>query len=134
MFTGGRLEKQESWSWGCAKKEKHKVGVIEEELRKLVKRGLDGVWVFHTLYRSRVAPLAERTQPMWKYSGPSDLDRASPEELSDDEVWSHLGPMLQLKPKERVEGKPAHFNSATVSRLVCSLLFSPCFFLYFPIF
>ena len=49
-FTGGRLEKQDSWSWGCAHKEKHKVGVIEEELQKLVKHGLDGVRVFHTLY------------------------------------------------------------------------------------
>ena len=36
--------------------------VIEEELRKLVRRGLDGVRVFHTLYRRRVAPLAERMQ------------------------------------------------------------------------
>ena len=60
VFTGGRLEKQDSWSWGCARKEKHKVGVIEEELQKLVKRGLDGVRVFHTLYRCRVAPLEER--------------------------------------------------------------------------
>ena len=85
-FTSGRPEKQDSWSWGCARKEKHKVGVIEEELRKLVKRGLDGVRVFHTLYRRRVAPLAERTCPMWMYSGPSDPDCASPEDLPDDEV------------------------------------------------
>ena len=42
--------------------------------------------------------------------------------------------MLQLKPKERVEGKPAPFNSAIVSRLVCSLLFSPYFFLCFSYF
>ena len=40
-FTSGRPEKQDSWSWDCAHKEKHKVGVIEEELRKLVKHGLD---------------------------------------------------------------------------------------------
>jgi len=32
VFTDGRPEKQDSWSWGYAKKEKHKVGVIEEEL------------------------------------------------------------------------------------------------------
>ena len=30
-FTGERLEKQESWSWGCARKERKKVEVIEEE-------------------------------------------------------------------------------------------------------
>ena len=60
--------------------------VIEEELRKLVRHGLDGVRVFHTLYRRRVAPLVERMHPMWKYNGPMDLDSASPEELPDDEV------------------------------------------------
>ena len=59
---------------------------IEAELQKLVRRGLDGVRVFHTLFRHRVAPLAERMHPMWKYSGPTDPDRASPEELPNDEV------------------------------------------------
>ena len=56
--------------------------------------GLDGVRVFHTLYRHRVAPLAERTRPMWMYSGPTDPDRALPEELLNDEVWSRLGRVL----------------------------------------
>ena len=80
------------------------MGVIEEELRKLVKRGLNGVRVFHTLYHRWVMPLAERTWPTWLYSGSSDPDRASLEDLLDDEVWSHLGRVLQLKPRERVEG------------------------------
>jgi len=83
--------KQKSWSWGCVHTERHKVEAIEEELQKLVRGGLDGVRVFHTLYRCRVAPLAERTHPMWTYGGRSDLDRASPEELSDDEIWSRVG-------------------------------------------
>ena len=109
------------------------MGVIEE-LRKLVKRGLDGVRVFHTLYHRRVMPLAKKRRPMWLYSGPSDLDRVSPEDLPDDEVWSRLGRVLQLKPKERVDGKPIPFNSAIVSRLVCSLLFHPYFFLCFSYF
>ena len=68
---------------------------------------------------------------MWMYSGPSDPDRTSPEDLPDDEVWSRLGRVLQLKPKERVKGKLTPFNSTIVSRLVCSLLFSPYFFLCF---
>ena len=76
-FTGGRPEKQKSWSWGCAHPERHKVEVIEEELWKLVRSGLDGVWVFHTLFRYRVAPLVERTWPMWNYSGPTDPGRVS---------------------------------------------------------
>ena len=48
--------------------------------------GLDGVWVFHTLYRRRVAPLVERARPMWRYGGPSNPDRVSLEELPNDEV------------------------------------------------
>ena len=64
------------------------------ELQKLVRRGLDGVWVFHTLFRRWVSPLAERIQPMWKYNGPTDPDCASPEELPNDEVWSRLDRVL----------------------------------------
>ena len=60
--------------------------VIEEELRKLVRSGLDGVQMFHTLFRRWVAPLVERTWSMWMYGGRSDPDRASPEDLPDDEV------------------------------------------------
>ena len=48
--------------------------------------GLDGVRVFYTLYHRRIAPLAERTQPMWEYGGRSDPNHASPDELSDDEI------------------------------------------------
>ena len=85
-FTGGRPEKQKSWSWGCARTERQKVEAIEEELWKLVRSGLDGVWVFHTLFHRWVALLTERTRPMWMYGGRSDPDRASPEDLPDNEV------------------------------------------------
>ena len=100
--------------------------IIEVELQKLVRHGLDGGQVFHTLYRHRVAPLAERVWPMWRYGDPSDVDRASLEELSDDEVWSHLDRVLQLKPKEKVDGKPGPLNALVVSKLVCSLLLTSC--------
>ena len=102
--------------------------IIEEELRKLVRRGLDRVRVFHTLYRHWVAPLAERSWSMWRYGGPLDPDRASPEELPDDEVWSGLDRVLQLKPKEKVDGNPRPLNAAMVSKLVCSPFFTPCSF------
>ena len=59
-----------------------------------MRRGLDGVRVFHTLYRHRVSLLAERAWPMWRYGGLLDPDRASLEELSNDEVWSHLDRVL----------------------------------------
>ena len=86
--------KQKSCSWGCARTKRHKVEVIKEELWKLIRLGLDGVWVFHTLFRRRVAPLAERTRPMRMYGGRSDLDRVSPEDLPDDEVWCRLERVL----------------------------------------
>ena len=104
---------------------------IEEELRKLVRGGLDRVRVFHTLYRRRVAPLVERTHPMWTYGGRSDPDRASPEELPDDEIWSRIGRVLQLRPGETVEGKPIPFNASIVPTLVCSL-FCSCSSAPFP--
>ena len=93
-----------------------------------MRHDLDGVRVFHTLYRCRVAPLAERAQPMWRYGGPSNPDRASSEELPDDEVWSHLDQVLQLKPKEKVDGKPGPLNASVVFKLVCFPLFTPCSF------
>ena len=58
---------------------------------------------------------------MWTYGGRSDLDRASPEELSDDEIWSRVGRVLQLRPNETVVGKPIPFNASIMSTLVCSL-------------
>ena len=85
-FTRRRPERQESWSWGPASRQKKKVEIIEVELQKLMWRGLDRVWVFHTLFHCQVAPLAKRTQPMWMYNGPTDPDRALPEELPNYEV------------------------------------------------
>ena len=58
------------------------------ELQKLVQHGLDGLRVFHTFFRCRVAPLEERRRPMWNFLGPTTLDRASPKELAKDVVWS----------------------------------------------
>ena len=88
--------------------------------------------VFHTLYRRRVALLAGRTQPMWMYGGRSDPDHASPEELPDNDIWSRIGRVLQLRPREIVEGKPIPFNASIVPTLVCSL-FCSCFFsAFFP--
>ena len=84
--------------------------------------GLDRVRVFYTLYRRRIAPLVERTQPLWEYGGRSDPNRASPEELLDDEVWSRVDRVLQLRPRETVVGKPIPLNASTASTLVCFLV------------
>ena len=94
-----------------------------------MRRGLYEVRVFHTFFRRRVAPLAERTRPMWKFNGPTDPDRASSEELPNDKVWSRLDWVLQLRPKETLDGKPGPLNTVMVSKLVCSPLSTPCSFL-----
>ena len=86
VFTGGRPEKQDSWSWGLASRQNKKLEFIRVELQKLVRHGLNGVRVFHTFFRHWVTPLVERTWPMWMYTGPMDPDRMSPEELANDEV------------------------------------------------
>ncbi|XP_066323431.1 uncharacterized protein [Miscanthus floridulus] len=54
---------------------------------------------------------------MWRYSGASDPDRALLEEILDDEVSSRLDRVLQLKPKEKVKGKPIPLNASVVSKL-----------------
>ena len=92
-FIEGRPVKRESWTWGPSRQQK-KLAIIELELQKLVRNGLDGLWAFHTFFHRRVAPLGERTWPMWEYSGPMDPNHASLEELSKDKVWSYLGRAL----------------------------------------
>ena len=96
--------------------------IIEVELQKLVRHGLDGVQVFHTFFHRQVAPLVERTRSMWMYTGPMDPDRASPEELMNDEVWSHLDRVLQQRAKETLDRKPEPLHATKLSNLVCSPL------------
>ena len=63
---------------------------------------------------------------MWNYLGPIDPNRASPEELAKDEVWSRLDRVLQLRDKESLEGKPGPLHAAKLSNLVCSPLLILC--------
>ena len=84
-----------------------------------MQHGLDGLWVFHTFFHRLVAPLVERTRPMWEYSSPMDPDRASPEELPKDEVWSHLDRVLQLRDKYSLEGMLGPLHAVKLSNLVC---------------
>ena len=102
------------------------------ELRRLVRHGLDGLWVFHTFFHHWVTPLVERTWPMWEYSGPTDPDRTSSEELSRDEVWSYLDRVLQLGDDESLEGTPGPLHAMKLSDLVYS--FPVTFFLSILIF
>ena len=84
-----------------------------------MQHGLDGLRVFHTFFRHRVTPLAERTWLMWEYSSLVDPDRTSPEELLKDEVWSHLDRVLQLRDEDSLEGVPDPLHVAKLSNLVC---------------
>ena len=111
---------------GPASVQRNKLEIIKAELQKLVQQGLDGVWVFHTFFRRRVAPLAERTWPMWMYSGPMDPDRASLEKLAKDEVWSRLDRVLRLRPKESLDGKLGALHASKLSNLVRSPLLILC--------
>ena len=86
-----------------------------------MQHGLNGLWVFHTFFHCRVAPLAERRRPMWMYSGSTDPESASLEELAKDEVWSQLDRVLQLRDKDSLEGMPGPLHAATLSNLVCPL-------------
>ena len=63
---------------------------------------------------------------MWNYSGPTDLDCASPEELAKDEVWNQLDRVLQLRAKETLEGKPKPLHASKLSNLVHSPLLTSC--------
>ena len=91
-----------------------------------MQQGLNGLRVFHTFFRHWVTPLAERRRLMWAYSGPTDPDRMSPEELAKVKVWSRLDRMLQLRDKESLEGKPRPLRAAKLSNLVCSPLLISC--------
>ena len=84
-----------------------------------MRNGLDGLRVFHTFFRHRVAPLGERTRTMWEYSSTTDPDRVSPEELSKDEVRSYLGRALQLRDEDSLEGTPGPIHAAKLSDVVC---------------
>ena len=66
---------------------------------------------------------------MWEYSDPMDPDRASPEELSRDEVWSYLDRVLQLGDVESLEGTPRPLRAMKLSNLVYSILMTFFFFL-----
>ena len=55
--------------------------------------------------------------------------------LPDNEVWSRPDRVLQMKSKEKVEGKPKPLNASVVSRMVCFLFYSvflsPSLFCFF---
>ena len=65
---------------------------------------------------------------MWMYGGSMDPDHVSPEELANDEVSSRLDRVLQLRPRETLDGKSGALNTAKQSNLVCSPLFISVFF------
>ena len=118
MFTEERPERRESWSWGPARRQ-NKLEIIKMELQRLMRHGLDGLRVFHTFFRRWVAPLAERTRPMWEYSSPVDPNHMLLEELSKDEVWSRLDWVLQLRVDDSLEGTPGPHHATELPNLVC---------------
>jgi hypothetical protein len=45
------------------------------------------------------------------YTSPMNPDCTSLEELANDEVWSHLDRVLQLRAKETLNGKPGPLHA-----------------------
>ena len=84
-----------------------------------MQHGLDGLRVFDTFFHCQVAPLVKRRWLMWEYLGSMDLDRASPEELPKDEVWSRLDRVLQLRDKDSLKGMLRPLHAMKLSNLVC---------------
>ena len=58
VFTRNAPEKRESWTWGAARRKKNRVEMIEEVLKGLVARGLDGACVFATIFLRKVRVLS----------------------------------------------------------------------------
>ena len=56
---------------------------------------------------------------MWEYSGPMDPSHTLLEELSNDEVWSHLDRVLQLRDEDSLEGMLGPLHATKLSNLVC---------------
>jgi hypothetical protein len=69
-FTGACPVRKDSWTWGRPTAEKERAEVLEKVLWKcIMEDGLDGVWLFGTMFSHRVIPLAIRTTKIWEYTG-----------------------------------------------------------------
>ena len=67
VFTRNAPEKKDSWTWGAAQRRKNHVEMIDEVLKGLVARGLDGARVFATIFLRRVCVLLAWRGKMWDY-------------------------------------------------------------------
>ncbi|RLM54761.1 hypothetical protein C2845_PM10G12180 [Panicum miliaceum] len=107
-FTGARPVKPNSWTWGPPTSEKGRMAFLERALwKRVTEEGLDRVRLFSTIRARRVIPLAVRTTKMWEYTGPSDPDRVSPEDMPDDNVWSWVEFVLKVGNQQTIGGLDA---------------------------
>ena len=67
VFTRNAPEKRESWTWGASRRQKNHVEVIEEVLKGLVARGLDGARVFATIFLRKMRVLSALRGKIWDY-------------------------------------------------------------------
>ena len=66
-FTKNTPEKRDSWTWGASRRQKNHVEMIEEVLKGLVARGLDGARIFATIFLRKVRVLYALRGKMWDY-------------------------------------------------------------------
>jgi hypothetical protein len=74
---------------------------------RVTEDGLDGVWLFSTIFSRRVVSLAVRTTKIWEYTSLTDPDRVSTTAMPDDEVWSWLDMVLKVRNQRVIRGLPA---------------------------
>ena len=91
MFTRNASEKQESLTWGASWRQKNRVEMIEEVLKGLVARGLDGARVF-AIFLRKVRVLSALRGKMWDYE--HDEPREELQDPSSSGLWRWLDSMI----------------------------------------
>ena len=110
MYTRNAPEKRESWTWGASRRQKNHVEVIEEVLKGLVARGLDGARVFDTIFLRKVSVLSALREKMWDYKHIEPR-----EELQDPDssgLWRWLDSMIAGEGRRPIGGSSPFWSGS----------------------
>ena len=107
VYTRNAPEKRESWTWGASRRQKNHVEVIEEVLKGLVARGLDGARVFATIFLRKVRVLSALREKMWDYK--HDEPRDELQDPSSSGLWRWLDGMIMWEGRRPIGG-PSPFG------------------------
>ena len=125
-FTGRTPTPFHNWEYGVAAKDRHKLDLALSVIKKLQDGGLTGVHLLRTFFARRLHPLRVRRHRMSRYLGPSDPDRPSIQELSDDQVTSRVRQVIDNAADPRPPPGPSALRDGMrepwVSVVVCYLV------------